>query len=171
MIDADRPLKLCDMGTSGIRLRIPGKGEANFVNVLSDFNGTLATDGRLDENVKAMIEELSGILDVHIATAGTHGGLDMIRELPVRLHLIERGEEASQKLALLRRLGIERTVVLGNGANDVSMLEEAELSIVVVGGEGAYGAAVRAADIVVTSGGAALGLLLAPARLVATLRR
>ncbi len=60
---------------------------------------------------------------------------------------------------------------VGNGANDVEMLREAELGIAVLGYEGLAKGAADAADILVTSVHDALDLLLRPTRLLATLRR
>jgi soluble P-type ATPase len=59
---------------------------------------------------------------------------------------------------------------LGNGANDEKLLARAALSLCVLGEEGAAGAALRAADMVVRSPVEALDALLDPLRLVSTLR-
>jgi hypothetical protein len=61
-------------------------------------------------------------------------------------------------------------VAIGNGSNDVPMLKEGVVGICVVGPEGASTAALLGADVVVTDIRDALGLLLKPQRLVATLR-
>ncbi|MDP2299385.1 MAG: ATPase P, partial [Actinomycetota bacterium] len=91
-------------------------------------------------------------------------------EAGIAVRIIERGAEGEQKRDLLRELGAERTVAIGNGANDALMLGEAAVGIVVIGAEGAAAGAVRAADVVVTDIGDALALLSDPRRLVATLR-
>ena len=62
-------------------------------------------------------------------------------------------------------------MVIGNGANDVLVLEGAALGIAVIGPEGASSAALRAADVVCASIVDALDLLLEPRALTATLRR
>ena len=60
--------------------------------------------------------------------------------------------------------------VVGNGANDVLVLEAAALGVAVIGAEGASSAAMRSADVVCTSVHDALDLLLDHRTLVATLR-
>jgi len=80
------------------------------------------------------------------------------------------GDEAEQKRSLVERLGAERVVAIGNGANDAGMLQAAALGIAVLGPEGLAGEAWQAADVVAGIH-QALDLLLHPRRLVATLRR
>jgi len=60
---------------------------------------------------------------------------------------------------------------VGNGANDVAMLQAAALGIAVLGPEGMAAAAIPAADVLVGSIHDALDLLSEPRRLIATLRR
>ncbi len=60
--------------------------------------------------------------------------------------------------------------MIGNGFNDVLVLEAAPLSLVVLGPEGASSAALRAADVVCATATDALDLLLEPTALSATLR-
>ena len=71
---------------------------------------------------------------------------------------------------IVDRLGAAGCVAIGNGANDVPMLERAALGIAVIGPEGASGRALAAADVVCRSVVEALDLLLDPRLLVATLR-
>jgi len=90
--------------------------------------------------------------------------------LNIGIHIIEKGSEDAQKLALVQQLGTENTVSIGNGANDVSMLRESALGICILGGEGASPQAMMSSDLVVSDINAALELLLNPDRLIATLR-
>jgi hypothetical protein len=95
-----------------------------------------------------------------------------LREAPVEtadwLASIGTGTE---KRDHVRTLGPRQVVAMGNGANDVLMLQEAALGIAVLGPEGLCADALRASDVVVADPWAGLDLLLHPARLVATLRR
>ncbi|HEY1519920.1 MAG TPA: hypothetical protein VGF91_26075 [Solirubrobacteraceae bacterium] len=101
-------------------------------------------------------------------SADTFGTLAPIAEL---LHVTAvKAQSGDDKLRTLEQLGRERSAVIGNGANDVLVLEAAALGIAVVGPEGASSAAVRAADIVCVSVVDALDLLLEPQALSATLR-
>ena len=62
-------------------------------------------------------------------------------------------------------------VAIGNGANDTAMCQRAALSIAIIGPEGAAGMLVQSVDVVTRDIHDALGLLLHPDRLRATLRR
>jgi soluble P-type ATPase len=70
----------------------------------------------------------------------------------------------------VKELGADKTVCIGNGRNDRLMLREAALGIAVVLEEGAATETVLASDVVCTDAASALGLLLNPLRLAATLR-
>jgi hypothetical protein len=77
----------------------------------------------------------ASILEVRLLSADTFGRLDNIAgELGVAAQRLVRGEpEAQQKARVVQELGAERTIAIGNGANDVGMLEEAALGIAVLG--------------------------------------
>jgi soluble P-type ATPase len=150
-------------------VEIPGRDPIRIDHVLLDVNGTLAERGRLLRGVAARIAALQELFDVHLASADTFGTLDVIAgQLRVEATVAETAES---KVALLEQLGRERCAVVGNGANDASILEAAALGITVVGPEGASVAALHAADIVCPSIHAALDLLVDPQVVRATLRR
>lgn len=155
-----------------IEIDIPGWRILRIQHLLLDLNGTLALDGELLP-IQAQVRELATRLDVHLLSADTHGTLEAVAaELGVAwTRLSAVGAEAGQKAHFAQRLGADRVAALGNGANDVGMLEVAALAIAVVGPEGAFGPAVTVADLVVGAPEVGLELLLKPARLVATLRR
>jgi soluble P-type ATPase len=91
-------------------------------------------------------------------------------ELGIDLQRLDAGDEAAQKAAFVERVGAANAVAIGNGANDAAMLAAAALGICVLGGEGAATSAWSAADVVAGDIRTALGLLLHPRRLLATLR-
>jgi P-type E1-E2 ATPase len=156
-----------------LAIEIPGRGKYELVRLVVDVNGTLAEDGDLIAGVKGRLGRLRRDLEVLMVTANTHGRqLTIDRELEMEAILIEDGKpEARQKAELIRRLGSDATVAIGNGANDALMLKEAAIGIAVVGPEGASMAALQTADVVTTSILDALDLLLNPRRLIATLRQ
>jgi P-type E1-E2 ATPase len=156
-----------------LAIEIPGRGKYELVRLVVDVNGTLAEDGDVIAGVKGRLGRLRRDLEVLMVTANTHGRqLSIDRELEMEAILIEDGKpEARQKAELIRRLGSDATVAIGNGANDALMLKEAAIGIAVVGPEGASMAALQAADVVTTSILDALDLLLNPRRLIATLRQ
>lgn len=154
-----------------LEVDIPGRGELVLEHLLLDVNGTIAEGGTLIAGVGDALAALVPTLHVVAVTADTHGTAAALREhAGIELEIVGPGREAEQKLALLERLGPDRTVAIGNGANDALMLREAAVGIAVIGAEGAATGAVEAADIVVTDVHHALALLAEVRRLVATLR-
>jgi P-type E1-E2 ATPase len=155
-----------------IEVHVPGWRRLQLANLLLDANGTLALDSQLLPGVAERIEELARKLDIALVTADTHGrAAELAETLNIRLLRIEPGSEAAQKRVYAEQVGADRTVAIGNGANDAAMLEVAALGIAVLGGEGLAADARGSADIVCPSIQAALDLLLYPSRLIATLRR
>ena len=155
-----------------IHLDIPGWRVLELEHLVLDLNGTIALDGEVLAGVPERLAALSESLAVYLVTADTQGQAAAIAEqLGVRLVLVAQGAEADQKRALVERLGAERVMAIGNGANDAGMLQAAALGMAVLGSEGLAGEALRAADVVMVSIHDALDLLLHPRRLVATLRR
>jgi soluble P-type ATPase len=147
---------------------IPGRRPVRVRHVLLDFNGTLARDGSILPGVAARVRRLGQRVRVTVATADTFGkARSALKGLPVAVEVVATGRD---KLRLLRRLGPSRVVVIGNGRNDVSVMRHAAISIVVIGPEGAAGAALAAADVVVREVREALDLLVRPRRLTATLQ-
>jgi soluble P-type ATPase len=101
------------------------------------------------------------MLDVQFVPADRLGRLDNIpAQLGARAKRLEAGRpEARQKADVVRHMGAERVVAIGNGVNDADMLGEAALGIAIVGPEGLAARALAAADAVVPSISDALGLL------------
>jgi P-type E1-E2 ATPase len=154
-----------------IRVDIPGRGILELEHLVLDLNGTIALDGEVLPGVPERLAALSESLTIHLVTADTQGRVAAITEqLQVKLVLVTPGGEADQKRALVERLGAERVLAIGNGANDARMLRAAALGIAVIGTEGLAVEVLQAADVVATLRDA-LDLLLQPRRLVATLRR
>ena len=161
-----------------LRIEIPGRNPLNLYHLVSDLNGTLALDGALLEGVASRMAQLARHFEIHLLTADTYGTLDTVMQelatacAAVRTPAPGYAHVASgvEKERYVQRLGAERVVVLGNGANDVRMFDAAALSIGILGPEGSFGKALQSADIVVTSVLDALDLFLHPRRLIATLR-
>ncbi len=155
-----------------LEIAIPGRGTIVLRHAVFDVNGTLATDGVLIEGVAERLQALKDHLEIHLLTADTHGGQAEIDHLlGLTAQRVRPGREREQKALYVSGLGAENVVAIGNGANDVGMLEIAAIGIAVLGTEGLNGEALRTADVVVTSIHDALDLLLKPKRLSATLRR
>lgn len=155
-----------------IQVDIPGRQVYRLDYLVLDLNGTISLDGNLIDGVADRLQALRSRLDISIVTADTLGqAQETGKALNVRIHKLNRGQEQAQKADYVRQLGAENTVSIGNGANDVLMLQESALGICVLGPEGASAEAVTSCDVVVTDINRALDLLLKPERLIATLRK
>lgn len=155
-----------------IQFNIPGVGEYILEHLVMDVNGTLAVDGQLIEGVASRIASLRERLSIHLLTADTHGKQGIIdRQLDLTAVRIQPGEEVLQKAEYIRRLGAERVVAIGQGANDAKMLAVARLGICVMSVEGVAKETLLAADLVAPTILSALELLEQPMRVVASLRK
>ncbi len=151
-----------------IRLEIPGQDVLELHHAVFDLNGTLATDGMVIPGIPDRLRKLSGLLTLHVLTAGTHGNLvEMEKQLGLMFHLISHGGEKRQ---YIEQLDPRTVVAVGNGTNDTGMLRLAALSVAILGAEGLSRSALQVADIIVRSPLDAIDLLLSPQRLQATLR-
>jgi P-type E1-E2 ATPase len=155
-----------------ITIDIPGCGRFELRHCVSDFSGTLSVDGHLLAGVRERLGQLAGQLDVHVLTSDTHGRARQAFEgVAGTLHVLQGERHELQKQQYVTRLGAGGVVAIGNGNNDVSMLQAARLGIAVCETEGCSSAALGAAAVLVRSPLDALDLLLHPKRLIATLRR
>ena len=124
--------------------------------------------GELIDGVHKRLRQVDTLLDVRLLSADTFGTAAAIAsELGIDSTVVADGEA---KRDVITSLDGSRCVAIGNGANDAPMLREAALAIAVIGGEGAAGETIAAADLVVYSVTDALDLLLEPRSLVASLR-
>lgn len=156
-----------------IHFTLPDGREYKLTNIVFDYNGTLAEDGFLTSEIKELLTKVGDLATVTVLTADTFGlaRTELAGLTNIHLEIIDKGQEAAQKRDFVRSRGADNTICFGNGANDMDMFKEAALAVGVIGPEGAYQPTLAHADIVVTTPKAALGLLLNPARFVATLRK
>ena len=152
-----------------IRVSAPGGPDLHLEHLLLDVNGTLTDRGQLLAGVQPRIDELRLVLDIRLLSADTFGTLDDIAErlggLPVT-----RVSSGQDKAALAIEIGAEACVAIGNGSNDELMLTTVALGIAVLGPEGASPRTLAAADIATGTIVDALGLLMEPKAMTATLR-
>lgn len=155
-----------------IAIDIPGMKRLTIKNIVLDFNGTIAMDGSLIPGVGEKLNSLAGSLDIYILTADTFGTvLSACSSVSAKVVVLKETPGSREKLKFIEGLGAHETSAIGNGANDILMLEGAALGIAVIGPEGASSKALMAADVVVKDINDGLGLLLKPQRLAATLRQ
>jgi P-type E1-E2 ATPase len=154
-----------------ISVPIPGWGDLTIEYLMVDFNGTAALDGKLKKEVKDVIEKISRYIKVFIITADTYDSADSeLSASNITFIKVGKGASGEEKAKVVRELGPEKIVAIGNGSNDAAMLKEASLGIAVIGEEGCSTALIKEADVVVTDIMRAFGLIVHPERLVATLR-
>ena len=155
-----------------IEINIPGRGILQLEHLVSDVNGTLAVDGVLLEGLAKRIASVRDRLTVHLLTADTHGKQAVIdQQLNLTATRLTGGDEQEQKRAYIEKLGSEKVIAIGQGANDAAMLKEAALGICVMSQEGAAVETLLSADMVVPNIFAAFDLLDKPLRIAATLRK
>ena len=154
-----------------IEIAIPGYGSLALDILMCDYNGTLARDGRLLDDVRVRLTDIARVLRVQIVTGDTFAtAREELRGLPVEVVILTADAQAEAKLELVKRHGAKTVAAVGNGRNDRLMLAEAALGIGVIGDEGMATEALIASDVVVRNISDALDLLREPRRLVASLR-
>jgi soluble P-type ATPase len=150
---------------------IPGYRALQLQHLVMDYNGTLAQDGHLLEGVRPRLTSLAERLRLHVVTADTFGIVrSQLAGIPCELIVLPGEEQASAKLAYIRKLGEGHVAAIGNGRNDRLMLEAAALGIGLIQGEGAAVETCQAADLILLDILMALDLFLNPKRLIATMR-
>ncbi len=154
-----------------IEIHIPGYKKLDIKYLTIDFNGTIAEDGELIAGVPTLINALSEDLKIYILSADTYGNVrEMTKNLECEVKVISEQNQAYTKQQFVRQLGSQNVVAIGNGRNDQLMLEESALGIAVIQKEGGAVGAINSADLVMNNIIDALGCLVYPIRLVASLR-
>ena len=154
-----------------ISITIPGFGELDLAHLVLDYNGTLAVDGEPLPGVVERIKRLSRDVHVHVLTADTFGTVKRIfADLPCTVHVLDKKDQDTAKLAYVKNLGLQNTACIGNGRNDWMMIDECALGMAVILPEGAFPKSILSADLVFSSIADALDVLLSPLRLTASLR-
>lgn len=154
-----------------IKVDIPGRESLELDNLVLDFNGTIAVDGRILENIKKPLTELSKLINIYVITADTYGvAKEECEKLDLKVITIPTGCAGAHKSELVKKLGQKSTAAIGNGFNDIEMFKEAELSVAVIEGEGTCSKLIINSDIVTRSIEDALNLFLIPNHIKADLR-
>lgn len=147
---------------------VPGIGTLQLDHLLLDLNGTVSWWGDTAPGVAQKLSRLTTHLEIHLLSADTYGTLaENAADLGIRPRTVLDG---IQKRDAVEELGPLSCVAIGNGANDALMLESAQVGIAVAGPEGVSVSALKSADIVCTSIGDALDVILYDSGLAATLR-
>lgn len=152
-------------------INIPGLGNLKFDNLVLDYNGTVAIDGKLIEGVDKRLQKLSEELEIYVLTADTFGTAETECEgLDVNLNTFNTDDTSTYKRKFVDSLGEKNSICIGNGYNDIEMLKAAGISICTIQSEGCSGKAVVYSDVVVNSILDALDIIIDSDKLKATLR-
>ena len=152
-------------------IEIPGFKQMEIKNLVCDYNGTIANNGKLIDGVETLINKLAEIIDIYVITADTFGTVTAeLKNSKCSIFKIEKENQNQQKLDLILKLNAEHTVSFGNGRNDELMLKEAIIGIGILENEGIYAKNLLSADIICKNILNAFELLLTPNKLIATLR-
>ncbi len=154
-----------------MKINIPDFKELNIKNLICDFNGTIAKNGKLIDGVSEQINKLAEQINIYVITADTFGTVEeQLKNVNCKILKIKNNNQAQQKLDLLIELNPSNTVCFGNGRNDELMLLNAVIGIGILEAEGIYAKNLLSADIICKSISNAFELFLTPNKLIATLR-
>ena len=151
-----------------LELIIPGDKTYQLKDLVLDFNGTIALDGKLIPGVKERIPKLSKILDIYVLTGDQHHNAAEVLK-PLKLHLkIVHGKE--EKIKFINSIGNKHTIYFGNGSIDSKALKKSVIGICVIENEGASTKAILNSNIVVNNILDGLDLIIKKERLISTLK-
>lgn len=150
---------------------IPGRKNIEIRNIVFDYNGTIAINGKLIDGIKKLINKLAESVNVYILTADTYGTVEKeCIDINAKILTFPRENAGQSKGKIVKELGGNNTICIGNGYNDILMFKESILSIGIIEGEGISGKLVAYSDIVTRSIKEGLEILLSKNMIKATLR-
>lgn len=151
--------------------KIPGRDDIEIENIVFDYNGTLAVDGKILEGVRDLLEELGKYVNIYIVTADTYGTVEKeCGDIGCKILTFPKENTGEFKKRMVKDLGGEKSICVGNGFNDIDMFKESIISIAVIEGEGAYTKLLLNADVVTRSIIEAMEVILNKDKMKAILR-
>ncbi|TLP37592.1 HAD family hydrolase [Arcobacter arenosus] len=154
-----------------MRIEIPGREAFDIKSVVFDYNGTIAVDGKLLENVSTNINKMSSDFKFYVITADTYGSVKKeLENTNCEVIIIGKQNQDQDKLEFIKSLGCNTVLSVGNGRNDVLMLKNSILGIAILQDEGLCTKTLLSSDILVKSIDDVFGFLKDSNRLIATLR-
>jgi soluble P-type ATPase len=155
-----------------IIIQRPGQEPLEIEFLFIDFEGTLAQDRRVHPKAKDKINLLSKRTKIYILAKGEKEIVEeALKKVKAEIIYLTEGGSSQGKLDLLQRLGGAKTVAIGNGVDDIPMMEEAGLGMCVISKEGTSSETMKKADLVFPNILDALDFLLKPLRQKATLTK
>lgn len=153
-----------------IQVTVPGREPMQIEHLIVDVDGTITLDGVPLPGVVDRLKALQDYVEVHLLTEDCYGTQSAIeRVLGLSATKIQHG--GTEKGGYALQLGADQVAAIGNGMSDLPLFNTVALRIAVLGAEGLATALIPAADLLVRDVNEGLDLLLAPDRVVATLRR
>lgn len=150
---------------------IPNYKTIKLLHIVLDYNGTIAKDGVLKDEVKKILPALSKQYRIHVITADTFGSVHaQVKDYDLSVKVLSSDDHTQEKADYISSLNQQNCAAIGNGNNDIKMLKRAELGIAIMGDEGCSSQCIMASDMVCKSIEDALELFLNTKRLIATLR-
>lgn len=156
-----------------IKLDLDNNEIVEIDNLILDYNGTIAFDGKIIKEVKDRLNKLKEYINIYILTADTFGTVRKeFENIDINIKIIE-GEKSGLELKedFIKKLGKNNSIAIGNGLNDGKLLEKAIISIAIIGKEGVSVKTLNKADLAIYNIVDALDLLLNKNRLKASLRK
>ena len=155
-----------------IEVVIPNYKTVQIQHIVLDYNGTLAEDGLLKDAARELLQELSLLCKVHVITADTFGSVHkQVEAFDLEVKVLKSADHTQEKADYIEQLGAMHCAAVGNGNNDVGMIEKAALGIALLGDEGCATATMMVSDLVCKNIEDALRLFVKRKRLIATLRK
>jgi len=154
-----------------MQIDIPGFKELDIENIVFDYNGTLAVNGFVSNEIKIVLNKLSELFNIYVITADTFGTVkEELKDLNLKVIVLKSTNHTQEKANFVKELGVSKTIAIGNGNNDVEMLKNAIVSISIIAQEGCSKNALLSSDIVCKSIKDAIEILINSKKIVATLR-
>ncbi len=152
-------------------IEIPGREKIEIKDIVFDYNGTIAIDGKLIGDVSKNINELSSSFNFYVITADTYGTVKKeLENTNCKVITIPALSQDMAKLNFVKELGLNTCLSVGNGRNDKLMLKETILGIAILQDEGLCTETLLNSDILVKSIFDVFAFLKDSNRLIATLR-
>lgn len=154
-----------------ILYEVPGRDNIEIENIVFDYNGTIAVDGRLIDGVLDLLNILSEKVNIYILTADTYGTVKKeCKKINGKVLTFPKENAGQSKKKIVEDLGQNKTLCVGNGYNDIPMFEISILTMGIIEGEGASGKLLTKADIVSRNIIECLHIILNNSMVKATLR-
>ena len=150
---------------------IPGRDNIKIENIVFDYNGTIAVNGKLVDGIPELLNIISDHVNIYIVTADTYGTVRKECEnINADILTFPKENAGESKKEIVEKLGCKKTICVGNGFNDIPMFEICVLGIAIIEGEGASGKLLTKADIVSRNIIECLNIILNKDMIKATLR-